>query len=171
MSNIINKIMKIPEPVRQGMFFGLNSGVITTTGLIAGISQTFTNPLYIIISIVSLAISDGFSEAYGLYISKKAEKVSDDSINPFYSFVSLLFTKALIVLSFLIPFIFSRKLTYFKNLAWPFIWGAFLLFILDYHLSEIRDESFFHYYVPHLVILVTVMGLSKYFSKIIMKLE
>lgn len=171
MSSIINKIMKIPEAIRQGMFFGLNSGVITTTGLIAGISQTFTNPLHIIISIVSLAISDGFSEAYGLYISKKAEKVSDDSFNPFYSFVSLLITKALIVLSFLIPFIFSRKLTYFKNLAWPFIWGALLLFILDYHLSKIRDDSFFHYYIPHLVILAIVVGLSKYFSKIIMKLE
>ena len=171
MSSIINKIMKIPEAIRQGMFFGLNSGVITTTGLIAGISQTFTNPLHIIISIVSLAISDGFSEAYGLYISKKAEKVSDDSFNPFYSFVSLLITKALIVLSFLIPFIFSRKLTYFKNLAWPFIWGSLLLFILDYHLSELRDDSFFHYYISHLVILATVVGLSKYFSKIIMKLE
>ncbi len=171
MSNIINKIMKIPEPVRQGMFFGLNSGVITTTGLISGIAQTFSNPLYIIISIVSLAISDGFSEAYGLYISKKAEKISDDSINPFYSFVSLLITKALIVLSFLIPFIFSRKLTYFKNLSWPFLWGAFLLFILDYHLSEIRDDNFFHYYIPHIVILFIVMGLSKWFSKMIMKLE
>ena len=165
------KLMKIPESVRQGMFFGLNSGVITTTGLIAGIAQTFTNPLHIIISIVSLAISDGFSEAYGLYISKKAEKVSDNSINPFYSFVSLLITKALIVLSFLIPFIFSRKLTYFKNLAWPFIWGALLLFILDYHLSKIRDDSFLYYYIPHLVILTIVVGLSKYFSKIIMKLE
>ena len=170
MSNIMSKLMKIPESIRQGLFFGLNSGVITTTGVIAGISHVFTNPLYIIISIVSLAISDGFSEAYGLYISKKAEKISDDSLNPFYSFVSLFITKLLIVLSFLIPFIFSRNLTYFKNMSWPFLWGASLLFILDYHLSEIRDDNFFHYYIPHIVILIIVMGLSRLFSKMIMKL-
>jgi len=171
MNNNVLRLIKIPEPIRQGLFFGLNSGVITTTGLIAGLSQTFTNPLYIIISIVSLAISDGFSDAYGLYISKKVEKINDSSLNPLYSLISLLITKVLIVLSFLIPFIFSRRLTYFKNLSWPFLWGAFLLFILDYHLSEIRDDSFFYYYIPHLVILVSVMGLSKLFSKMFLKLQ
>ena len=103
-------IKNIPESIRQGVFFGLNSGVITTTGLIAGISQTVKNPVYIIIAVVSLAISDGFSEAYGLYISKKAEKIQDDSHKPLYAFASLLLTKGLIVLSFLIPFIFSSKL-------------------------------------------------------------
>jgi len=103
-------ITKLPDSIRQGLFFGLNSGVITTTGLLAGISQTTNNYIYIIVAIISLAISDGFSEAYGLYISKKAEKVDDDSINPLYSLVSLLLTKAAIVISFLIPFMFSKNI-------------------------------------------------------------
>ena len=65
---------KIPESFRQGIFFSLNSGVITTTGLLAGISQTTTNPAFIVISIISLALSDSVSEAFGLFLSKKAEK-------------------------------------------------------------------------------------------------
>ena len=32
--------------LRQGFFFGLNSGVVTTTGLLAGISQTSIKPYF-----------------------------------------------------------------------------------------------------------------------------
>ena len=164
-------IKNIPESIRQGVFFGLNSGVITTTGLIAGISQTVKNPVYIIIAVVSLAISDGFSEAYGLYISKKAEKIQDDSHEPLYAFASLLLTKGLIVLSFLIPFIFSSKLKYFKNLYWPILWGMTILFVLDLNLSIIRKENMLMYFVPHVFILVIVCLLSRFFSKYLLKME
>ena len=164
-------ITKLPESLRQGLFFGLNSGVITTTGLLAGISQTTNNYIYIIVAIISLAISDGFSEAYGLYISKKVEKVDDDSINPFYSLVSLLLTKTVIVISFLIPFMFSKDMTYFKNLYWPFVWGMFILLILDFHLSYIREENILKYLIPHTIILLIVMLLSKFFSRILIKFK
>ena len=164
-------ITKLPDSIRQGLFFGLNSGVITTTGLLAGISQTTNNPIYIIVAIISLAISDGFSEAYGLYLSKKAEKVDDDSVNPLYSLVSLLLTKAAIVISFLIPFLFSKDMTYFKNLYWPFLWGVFILVILDFHLSVLREENILKYLIPHIIILLIVMLLSKTFSKILIKFK
>ena len=49
----------INKDTRQGIFFGVNSGVITTVGLIVGISQTTINPLYIVVSVLSIAISDG----------------------------------------------------------------------------------------------------------------
>ena len=61
------------DDIRQGFFFGLNSGVITTSGLIAGLVQTNIDYKILIVSVISLAISDSFSESYGLYLSKKAE--------------------------------------------------------------------------------------------------
>ena len=54
---------------RQGIFFGANSGVLTTTGLITGLVQTKITKNYLIISIISLAIADSISESYGMYIS------------------------------------------------------------------------------------------------------
>ena len=65
------------DDIRQGLFFGLNAGVITTTGLISGLVQTKISYNLLIISIISLAISDSASEAYGLYLSKKAEDIKD----------------------------------------------------------------------------------------------
>ena len=63
---------KLIDDLRQGCFFGLNSGVITTSGLISGLIQTNINYKILVISVISLAISDSFSESYGLYLSKKA---------------------------------------------------------------------------------------------------
>ena len=73
----------------------------------AGISVANKNPVYIIIAVVSLLYQMVFSEAYG-YIYQKVEKIQDDSHEPLYAFASLLLTKGLIVLSFLIPFIFFK---------------------------------------------------------------
>jgi vacuolar iron transporter family protein len=167
----MHSITKLPGSIRQGLVFGLNSGIITTAGMIAGIAQTTPNSIYIIVAIISLAISDGFSEAYGLYISKKAEKVNDDSVNPFYASIALLLTKIGIVISFLIPFLFSKDMTYFKNLYWPFLWGIFILIILDYQLSLLREENILIYLIPHIILLLIVMLLSKTFSKLLVKFK
>ena len=157
--------------LRQGFFFGLNSGVVTTTGLLAGISQTSIKPVFLIASIVSLAISDGASEAFGLYVSKKAQDFSDKTQGPLLSMISLFFTKFFIVLSFLLPFIFTKSLKHYKNLMWPIIWSLILLAFLDYNLSKEREESFFRYYIPHILVVVFVMFSSRYFGKLLNKLE
>ena len=65
--------------LRQGFIFGLNSGIITTAGLISGLVQAKVSKVIIMISVLSLALSDSISEAYGMFLSKKAEDVKDFS--------------------------------------------------------------------------------------------
>jgi len=158
---------KISSSLRQGLFFGLNSGVITTTGLLAGIAQTTSNPIIIIVSVISLAISDGVAEAHGLYISKKAEKPSDISSGPFKSFLGLLVMKMIIVLSFLLPFIFSNSLSYFKNLVWPLSWAFILIIILDSVLSKLRNEKIENYLIPHSLLIILVVLSTRFFGKLL----
>ena len=154
---------------RQGMFFGANSGILTTAGLIAGLVQTKITKNYLIISIISLAIADSISEAYGMYISKKAENVEDDSQNPIYALSGLLIMKFFIVISFLIPFLFSNNMKYFKNLYWIIGWSLFLISIVDYNISSLREESVISYLIPHIVVLFSVIYLTQYFGKMIEK--
>ena len=158
---------KISSSLRQGLFFGLNSGIITTTGLLAGISQTTSNPIVIIVSVVSLAISDSISEAHGLYISKKAEKPADISSGPLKSFLGLLVMKMVIVLSFLLPFIFSKNLRYFKNLVWPLAWAFILLIVLDSILSKLRNEKIEDYLIPHSILVIVVVLATKFFGRLL----
>ena len=155
------------DDLRQGFFFGLNSGVITTAGLITGLIQTQISYKILIISILSLAISDSFSESYGLYLSKKAENIQDFTKGPLIALVSLFATKFIIVISFLLPLLFTKKLTYFKNLYWVIGWSLLLLFILDVNLCIMRKESFLHYFIPHIIVLAVVIFSTKYFSNLL----
>lgn len=155
------------DDLRQGFFFGLNSGIITTCGLITGLVQTNINHKILIISVLSLAISDSFSESYGLYLSKKAENVEDLTRGPIYSLIALFLTKFVIVMSFLLPLLFTKSLKVFKNMSWVIGWSIFILFIVDYNLSKMRNENIWEYILPHGVVLFVVMFTTRYFGNLL----
>jgi len=154
------------DDVKQGIFFGVNSGIITTAGLISGLVQTNISYIFLIVSILSLAISDSISEGYSLYLSKKALNERDDANGPLVAMISLMLVKFVVVISFLIPLIFTKDLRIYKNMIWVGGWSIFLLIILDYQLSVIRNESFFSYFIPHIGVLAFVIILTKYFGNI-----
>lgn len=155
--------------VRQGIYFGINSGVITTIGLINGLVQSNINRHLLIISVVSLAISDGISEAYSIYLSKKAENINDQSKAPLYSFMTLLVSKFIVVVSFLIPLVFTKSLRIYKNMSWVLIWGFLLTIVFDYRLSKLRSEPLLSYLVPHSLIIILVIILTNFFGMFIEK--
>lgn len=152
------------DSIRQGFVFGANSGIITTAGVISGLVQTNTSHIFLIVSIISLAISDSISEGYGMYLSKKAHNLADNSFDPLYALISLMVLKFSIVISFLIPLLFTKDLKFYKNMYWVMGWSILLLAILDYQLSKMRKESFWGYILPHLGVLTLVIALTKYFG-------
>ena len=166
-----NISLLIPDSLRQGLFFGLNSGVLTTLGVICGLVQADISKYILIISVLSLAIADSTSEAYGLYVSKKAEIVDDHSNNPLLSSISLYVMKFVIVASFLLPLLFTNNLWLYKSMIWPITWGAILLLFLDFNLSTIRKENILNYLVPHVVLVFLIVVSTKYFGRRINKLS
>jgi VIT1/CCC1 family predicted Fe2+/Mn2+ transporter len=159
------------DALRQGFVFGANSGIITTTGVITGLVQTNISRLFLIVSVISLAISDSISEGYGMYLSKKAQNITDNSNGPLYALISLMVIKFLVVISFLIPLLFTKDLKVYKNMSWVLCWAIFLLIILDYQLSIMRNESIWNYIIPHIGVLLFVIFLTKYFGNMIDKLK
>lgn len=159
------------DALRQGFVFGANSGIITTTGVITGLVQTNISRLFLIVSVISLAISDSISEGYGMYLSKKAQNITDNSNGPLYALISLMVVKFLVVISFLIPLLFTKDLKVYKNMSWVLCWAIFLLIILDYQLSIMRNESIWSYIIPHIGVLLFVIFLTKYFGNMIDKLK
>ena len=155
--------------LRQGTFFGINAGVLTTAGMLSGISQSTNNPMIIIVSIISLAISDSISEGYSLYLSKKAEKIEDNTNGPIQSLLTLISTKILVVFSFLIPLLFSYNLKYYKNLIWPIVWSSIILIITDYKISKLRKENILKYIFPHILLVSFIIISTKFFGKIVSK--
>ena len=77
--------------------------------------------------------------------------------------------KIAIVLSFLLPFLVSLSTKYFRNLLWPLGWGLFILTLMDYRLSKLRQEPIYQYLIPHYGILILTVILTKIFGQIIAK--
>ena len=162
-----NKV--INNDTRQGIFFGINSGVLTTVGVIAGISQTTTNPMYVVISVISLAISDCIGEAYGMYLSKKAEQVGEQGNGPLYSLIAVFLSKFITVVLFLVPLLFSWNLKYYKNLIWPILYSLIILIAIDNKLAEMRQESKVKYIITHLILLFIVVVSTKLIGQLLSK--
>ena len=168
MNNILSALN---NETRQGIFFGINSGVLTTVGLIAGISQTTTNPMFVVVSVLSLAISDCVGEAYGMFLSKKAEKINNNDNGPIIAMISAFIAKFLTVVCFLIPLIFVWDLKYFKNLVWPVLYSIVMLTIIDTRLSEMRREDVKKYLIVHAILLFIVVISTRFIGKVLSKLN
>ena len=165
----MNNSKVINNDTRQGIFFGINSGVLTTVGVIAGISQTTTNPMYVVISVISLAISDCIGEAYGMYLSKKAEQVGEQGNGPLYSLIAVFLSKFITVLLFLAPLLFVWNLKIYKNLTWPILYSLIILIAIDNKLAEMRKESKVKYILTHVVLLIIVVVSTKGIGQILAK--
>lgn len=59
--------------IRKGLGFGLNSGVITTLGMMVGLNASTRSKLAVIGGIIAVAIADALSDAVGIHISEESE--------------------------------------------------------------------------------------------------
>jgi len=168
-TNTKNMKMMLNNDSRQGIFFGINSGILATVGIIAGLSQTTNNPMYVVISVLSLAISDCTAEAYSMYLSKKAEILSNNTNAPLFSSLGVFLAKCISMLVFLTPLLFDWNIKYFKNLWWPSIYSIIVLLIVDYNLAEMRNESKTQYIVNHMILLSIIVISTKLVGNVLSK--
>ena len=123
----------------QGIYFGIISGTITTLGLIIGLRSGTMSKLAIVTGILAIAISDTLSDAFGLYLSKKAENTKDKSDAPFKTAVSVVIAKFIIAISFLVPILFISGIN--KSVIMSVIWGIIMIISASVYLSFIRKEN------------------------------
>tara|TARA_B100000674_G_C37872858_1_gene930422 strand:- start:831 stop:1316 length:486 start_codon:yes stop_codon:yes gene_type:complete len=123
----------------QGLYFGIISGTITTTGLIIGLRSGTMSKLAIISGILAISISDTLSDAFGLYISKKAEDKKDISDGPLKTAIGVIFAKFIIANSFLIPVLLVSGID--LSVIICLVWSAILIVSSTSYLSIIRREN------------------------------
>lgn len=152
------------QGLRQGLFFGFNSGIITTLGVLSSVAQVTKNPYVLFVTLLSMAISDGISEAYSLYFSKKAENVNDNSKEPLKSLIGVISTKIIVTMSFLLPLLFTKDLRMYKNLSFPIVWSMILLILIDSSIIKLRNEKIYDYLIPQFGIIIFLVVMAKFFN-------
>lgn len=128
-----NKNNQNNPPFRQtkhGKMFGLISGSITTLGIMTGLWKSHSDIWIIIAAIISVALSDSFSDGLGMYFSQRTEKEKKDAI--IIGFQTTIY-KMVITLSYVIPFLVTDVYT----AIWVnVLWASCLISYASYQIEE-----------------------------------
>ncbi len=135
-----------------GFSFGLTSGIITTLGLIVGLSAGTESKVAVIGGIITVAIADAFSDALGIHVSQESQKRSSKSV--WESTAATLFSKFFFALTFLVPVYFLELKT---AIAISIVWGFSALIVLSIVIAKNKGENPWRSALEHLTIGILVV--------------
>ena len=100
----MNILKNFSKGLKSGLSFGIASGVVTTLGAMIGVYFGTKSTLAVIGSIISIAIADALSDAFGTHLAEESKNVSSSNLK--ISAISTFFTKFFVAMLFIIPFLF-----------------------------------------------------------------
>ena len=92
----------LDHSLRVGISFGVTSGIITTLGLLVGLSAGTSSRPAVLGGIFTIAVADSLSDALGIHISEESEGIHAQR-EVWTATVATFVTKLLTALTFAIP--------------------------------------------------------------------
>jgi VIT1/CCC1 family predicted Fe2+/Mn2+ transporter len=147
-----------------GFSFGTTSGIITTLGLIVGLTASDATKAVIIGGVLTIAFADAFSDALGIHTSEESENIHSEK-EIWISTFATYFTKLIIALTFLIPLIFLSSTV---ALIVSIVWAILLLTIVNYIISskEKRWQTIFEHLLISLVVIIFGFIIGQYIRSV-----
>ncbi len=139
--------------IRKGFSFGITSAIITTLGIIVGLSSSTHSRIAIIGGILSIAIADAFSDALGIHISEEAE-LKNKPKQQWIAALSAFLTKFIFALTFILPILFLKNE---PAIIVSLIWGLGLLTIFSYYLAKKQKIQPWRAIAEHVIIAAVVI--------------
>jgi|GEM_PF-651446 len=161
-NNLSGIFLVLQEKIGE-LSFGITSGVLTTLGIIIGINTATESIVGVLGGIVSIAVADSLSDAFGLYSVKSSEK-GTSSRAAVKAALNTLAGKVFFTMSFLVPFIlFSLQTAVLAAV----IWGAILLTIVGIHIAIVKQKNILLSVSRNLLLAGIVIALSFIAGKLI----
>jgi VIT1/CCC1 family predicted Fe2+/Mn2+ transporter len=151
----------VKRSIRKGLGFGLNSGVITTLGMMVGLSASTQSKLAVIGGIIAIAIADAFSDAVGIHISEESENRHTER-EIWESTLSTLASKFFIALTFLVPVL---ALGLSLAIVVSVVWGLALVIIFSHYLAIQQGVRSYKVVLEHVVIVILVIIITHYVGR------
>ncbi len=155
--------MKLKHTYKTGFSFGLTSGIITTLGLMVGLSSGTKSKLAVIGGVLVIAIADSMSDALGIHLSEEAEHVHTER-EIWESTISTFIAKFVTSLTFIIPLLLFTLQT---AIIVSVIWGMFLLSAFSMAIGKDKEISSWKVVLEHLTIAAFVIAASHYAGEFI----
>ncbi|RMF54936.1 hypothetical protein D6745_03685 [Candidatus Woesearchaeota archaeon] len=146
----------------KGICFGLTSGIITTLGMIVGLSSFTGSRLVVMGGVLSIAIADAFSDSLGIHMSEESERKSTKNV--WVSTISTFLSKLIFASTFIIPIMFFEL---GKAIIISVIWGLLALALLNYFIAKERKENPLRVISEHLLLATLVVAIIHYIGILI----
>lgn len=137
-----------------GLSFGSTSGIITTLGLMVGLYSGTGSKLAVIGGIITIAVSDAFSDALGIHMSEESEGQHAPK-QIWMATLATFFCKFIISISFLIPVLLF---TLSMAVAINGIWGLLLLTGISFFSAHRQGKSPWKVILEHDLIALAVIA-------------
>lgn len=141
-----------------GFSFGFTSGVITTLGLMVGLTSGTSSKLAVIGGILTIAVADAFSDSLGIHVSEEAEN-KHTTKEIWESTLSTFLFKFIVASSFIIPVLFLKLQS---AIVISIIWGLSLISIFSYKIAEKQKNKSLFVVLEHLIITTIVVFVAHY---------
>ena len=144
----------------QGMSFGFITGITTTLGVLIGMYSNTKSHKIVILSVLLLALSDGFAESYGMYTSLKKESKKEKYealMKSILLFVSKVIVSCILILPFMLMSYSERNIPTKISIALA------VLGILIFSRLETASKSFYVFiarFMIHIIILTLICGVT-----------
>ena len=146
------------HPLKVGFSFGLTSGIITTLGLMVGLSAGTHSKLVVIGGILTIAIADAFSDALAIHISEESEnKHTHKEI--WVATAATFLAKFVFALTFLVPVLFFELSI---AIVISIIWGLSALSVFSYRMAREQRKHPLKVVGEHLGIAIVVIIATYY---------
>jgi len=143
--------------IRKGLGFGLTSGIITTLGLMVGLSSGTKSKAIVLGGIAVIAIADALSDAMGMHISEESGHKDIPKREVWESTIATFFFKFIFALTFVIPvLLFNLSLAIWVSVGW----GISLLAVFSFYIAKKQEGHpgkavFEHLFIAFVVIIAT----------------
>jgi len=147
--------------VKKGFSFGLTSSVLTTLGLIIGLYVATHSKSVVIAGIIIISLADAISSSFGIRVSEAYE-----AKRPFWevweSTISILLSKFVFSISFIIPILFFTLST---SVVISVIWGLLLTCLFSYFMSKKQKRKPAKLIIEHLIVAIIIIVITYYLGK------
>lgn len=142
---------------------GATAAIITSMGLIAGLTQGAGAKMSIITGLLVIAIADNISDSFSIHIYKESEGVSKKEVRTYTlgNFV----TRLLLASTFVAIVLFLPSYT---ALIVSSVWGLFTLALLSYLIAKKNEAHPLFMVARHLVIALLVIFGSRVLGYLIL---
>ena len=152
--------------VKTGISFGVASGAITTLGVMIGLYFGTYSRGIVLAGILTVAISDAFSDAMGIHFSEETEGVHTTK-EIWIATITTFFAKFIVTMSFFFPILFFPiKLA----LVWNCIWSFLLVGSFTFYICRKQKKSPLKAISEHFLLMIVVIFVTYYFGRFIDKM-